>query len=186
MKNLLALFVALSVVTSSLGCEPLPGGKECPAQGIEVYPGKEKQKYMSWKIFIFCFPDNWITFDWFKIKSNPEIKPIHTIVSVFPDEDHCSKYWECDTGCGSHIVCQRDYLYNIEAKECQPPRQVSKTEKFEIIIQYLSFLIPRYFADPGTVTIATAWICTWTTQLLTVHLMGTSLVIILVVTLRFQ
>jgi len=33
--------VTLVLISSCLGCEPLPDGKECPQEGVVQYPGKK-------------------------------------------------------------------------------------------------------------------------------------------------
>lgn len=44
---------------------------------------------------------------------------------LYPDEEHCSKYWECWEGCAHHMLCQGDYLYDIEHQWCNFPDKVT-------------------------------------------------------------
>jgi len=43
----------------------------------------------------------------------------------YADPDHCSMYWQCDEGCSSHLLCQKDYLYDDLHKWCNFPKDVS-------------------------------------------------------------
>ena len=47
------------------------------------------------------------------------------IAFVFPDAEHCSRYWECFNGCANNIVCQEDYLYDDGHGWCNFPEDVS-------------------------------------------------------------
>lgn len=47
----------------------------------------------------------------------------------FPDRNHCSKYWDCFDGCATHMLCQSDYLYDIEHKWCNTPQDVTCGER---------------------------------------------------------
>jgi len=43
---------------------------------------------------------------------------------IYPDPDHCSRFWQCDNGCSSHMLCQKDFLYDVEHKWCNTPELV--------------------------------------------------------------
>merc|ERR1712107_882001 len=43
---------------------------------------------------------------------------------TYPDEDHCSRYWDCYNGCFTHMQCQLDYLYDITTGWCDEPEKV--------------------------------------------------------------
>jgi len=42
----------------------------------------------------------------------------------YPDPDHCSRYWQCDNGCASHMLCDMDFLYDDKHAWCNTPQQV--------------------------------------------------------------
>jgi len=42
----------------------------------------------------------------------------------YADPDHCSRYWQCDNGCASHLLCEKDYLYDDLHKWCNYPKMV--------------------------------------------------------------
>jgi hypothetical protein len=44
---------------------------------------------------------------------------------TYPDTEHCSMYWECYNGCGTHMTCTKDYLYDDVHKWCEEPEKVS-------------------------------------------------------------
>ena len=43
---------------------------------------------------------------------------------VYPDEEHCSRYWECYNGCSTHMKCPGDFLYDAEREWCNDPEKV--------------------------------------------------------------
>ena len=53
---------------------------------------------------------------------------IRSLIKVFfqtyPDEDHCSRYWDCYNGCFTHMQCQLNYLYDITTGWCDEPEKV--------------------------------------------------------------
>ena len=42
----------------------------------------------------------------------------------YPDQLHCSKYYQCDNGCWTHQTCQIDFLYDVNDKICREPYKV--------------------------------------------------------------
>jgi len=43
---------------------------------------------------------------------------------TFPDLDHCSRFWQCDNGCATHMLCERDFLYDDKRHWCNTPQLV--------------------------------------------------------------
>jgi len=42
----------------------------------------------------------------------------------FPDDQHCSRYWQCHFGCATHMMCERDFLFDTDLHMCNPPEKV--------------------------------------------------------------
>ncbi|TRY73017.1 hypothetical protein TCAL_13049 [Tigriopus californicus] len=43
---------------------------------------------------------------------------------TYPDEDHCSRYWECFNGCAQNLQCGQNYLYDAIHGWCNYPQDV--------------------------------------------------------------
>ena len=43
----------------------------------------------------------------------------------YPDEYHCSKYYQCDEGCLTHPTCPADHLFDINDNICKEPYTVN-------------------------------------------------------------
>merc|ERR1712142_1040352 len=42
---------------------------------------------------------------------------------MYPDADHCSRFWQCDNGCVTHMLCEKDYLYDDKREWCMHQRR---------------------------------------------------------------
>lgn len=59
---------------------------------------------------------------------------------TYPDEDHCSRYWECYNGCAQNLKCGQNYLYDAAHGWCNYPQDVSGETRYFCMVPYLDFL----------------------------------------------
>jgi len=52
-----------------------------------------------------------------------------TGLQTFPDQEHCSYYWECYDGCLNHMLCPKNYLYDPVHGWCDFPEKVCCGER---------------------------------------------------------
>ena len=54
---------------------------------------------------------------------------VDDIAWLFPEPEHCSRYYECVNGCYRELVCQDGKLYDEVYEACLPAEHVRKTFK---------------------------------------------------------